>query len=354
MERLVLTMPIAPFSSYSLGKLSTPVLAEALAKKIGGQCCLAINMLSSYQNRDIGEYEKILKTYSITPDMLWLDNENINNLLEKVEVLIKKGFIFKKEKNILHCDCKKVEICKDYINSINRNDSCFIEFNGKYYCKSCKSECHLTTEEVLVFNPNLINKFTLNFYPFFINKDIKTFEETVRKNEIIISRLRSTGIQIKYDDKFYNIDIDFLWQVYLSLFNNYEKVVMCSNHQLYQLYMVMMLEKCFDNASTTIGLATPYINSNNAESEKCLENRVLSLKLFLLFCMRWQKKENTVDSGLLACLSRMSVDKLQQLYSIVMQENIDYSLINNINNVLLKDFNFQSANMLLKRSRKNV
>ena len=351
MNRLVITMPIAPFSSYSLGKLSTPVLADTLAKKIGGSCCLAINSLSSYQSRDVDGYKKLLEKYSIMPDELWIDNENVKILLEKIYFLIEKGFIFKTEKCILHCDCKKVEICSDYIDSINMIDSCFTEFNGKYYCKSCKSECRFTIEEVLVFDPNLIDEFTLNFYPFFVNKDVKTFDKTIRKNEIIISRLRSTGVKINYENKSYNLDIDFLWEVYLSLFSNYEKVVMCSNHQL---YMVMMLEKCFEKSSQTIGIATPYLKSSNLDFEKCLEDRVVALKLYLLFCMRWQKKENVIDLSLLSYLSKMSVEKIQQLYSIVMQKNINNSLIDNINDILTKDFNFQIANNVLKRRRKNV
>ena len=54
-------------------------------------------------------------------------------------------------------------------------------------------------------------------------QDIKTFEETIRRNDIVISRLRDTGIYIHYDNKIYNVDIDFLWEVYLSLFGNYDK-----------------------------------------------------------------------------------------------------------------------------------
>lgn len=73
-------------------------------------------------------------------------------------------------------------------------DSCFLELDGKYYCKHYKNECNLTSEEVLVFNPNLFKKFQLLFYSRFINRDIKTLEEIVRKNDIVISRLRDTGI----------------------------------------------------------------------------------------------------------------------------------------------------------------
>ena len=33
MNKMVITLPIAPYKNFSIGKLSTPILAEALAKK---------------------------------------------------------------------------------------------------------------------------------------------------------------------------------------------------------------------------------------------------------------------------------------------------------------------------------
>lgn len=34
MNKMVITLPIAPYKNFSIGKLSTPILAEALAKKL--------------------------------------------------------------------------------------------------------------------------------------------------------------------------------------------------------------------------------------------------------------------------------------------------------------------------------
>ena len=60
MERLILTMPIAPYSKFSIGKMSTPILAEALAKKMGGEFYLAVNLLDSYKNREISRINRSL------------------------------------------------------------------------------------------------------------------------------------------------------------------------------------------------------------------------------------------------------------------------------------------------------
>lgn len=354
MERIVLTMPIAPYHKFSIGKMSTPILAEALAKKIGGEFHLAVNLLDSYHKREITQYQNLLETYKIIPDNYWIDSEHIDELINKIYLLIEKGYIYETNKEILYCECKKVEICKDNIKSINMTDSCFEEFNGKYYCKSCKKECLTNTKKVLIFDPRKIENPQMQFYPEFINKDIKTFHESVGKNQIIISRSRETGIKIKYNNKDYNIDIDFLWEIYLSLFTEQEKIVLCSNHQLFQLYMVLMLENCFNQNTNTIGLATPYVNIQENDLERSLEKRILSLKLFTIFNLKWAKKENIVDVGLITYLNSMNVVKKQQLYDITMQENISESLENDIRRILLKDFNFQNANKTLKRSRKNV
>jgi len=354
MERLVLTMPISPYSKFSIGKMSTPILADALAKKLGGEFCLAVNLLDSYNNREMNQYRSLLEMYKIMPNSYWIDNKNMEPLLEKIYLLIKKGYIYRTNKEILYCECKRVEICKDNIKSINMVDSCFEKREGKYYCKSCKKECLTETKETLVFDPKKIVDKKIQFYPNFINKDIKTFDETVGKNEIVISRLRNTGIKLKNDTKEFNIDIDFLWEVYLALFPQKEKIILCSNHQLFQLYMVLMLENCFNDEVNTIGIATPYINVTMNDLEEKLEGRIISLKLFTLFNLKWGKKENLIDIGLINYLNSMNVNKKQQLYDIVMQENISESLENDIKEILLKDFNFQDANKILKRSRKNV
>lgn len=354
MEKLIITMPIAPYKTFSVGKMTTPILAETLAKKMNGKFILAVNILDSYKNRSLDEYKKLLEKYNIVPDEYWLDIENIEKLLEKVYYLVSKGYIYSKEKEILSCQCKKVEISKDNLDTINMQDACFDMVNGKYFCKSCKNECTLNKTESLVFNPSYILEKQMMFYPEFINKDIKTFFDTVGKNEIIISRNRETGIKVTYNFKQYNLDIDFLWQLYLSLFPNKEKIVICSNHQLYQLFMVCLLEKCFEDNGKTICLATPYLNINNNESERELEDRIISLKLFALLNQKWSKKENIFDEGLVKFINSMNVVKKQMLYDIVTEQIQETEVYKDLKLILTKKINIQNANQELKRRRKNV
>lgn len=354
MEKIILTMPISPYKNFSIGKMTTPILAETLAKKMNAKFIMAVNILDSYKDRNFEEYEKLLKKYDIIPNEYWIDKNYIDRLLEKVYLLIERGYIYSKKVEILSCGCKKVEISKYNLDSINMKDANFFIKDNDYYCKSCLGKCTLRKEETLVFNSNLIENKQLYFYPEFINKDIKTFFNTVGRNEIVISRERETGIKVNYNNIEYNLDVDFLWQLYLSLFPNTDKIVICSNHQLYQLFMVAMLEKCFDNQGKTICLATPYLNVENKSKELELEDRIVSLKIISLLSQKWSKKENSFDEGLLKYINSMNVEKKQMLYELIIEEIEQMEIENELKLILTKKINMQNLNKELKRRRRNV
>ena len=352
MERIVLTMPITPYSKFSIGKMTTPILAETLAKKMNALFILSVNLLDSYKERNLEEYLELLNKYQIKPDYLWIDKAYINELLDKIYYLIDNNYIYKKEESILNCRCKKVEISINNLDTINLTDANFTIKEGKYYCKYCCEECCIKNNDVLVFNPNLIDNKQLFFYPEFINKDIKTFYNTVGKNEIVITRERNTGITIDYNQKKYNLDIDFLWQVYLALFPNAEKIILCSNHQLYQLFMVSLLEKCFNNQGKTIAIATPYLNIPNNSINKELQERIISLKLFALLNQKWSRKENSCDEALLKYINTMNIEKKQELYELILTQTENNDLEQSLKLILTKEINRQNLNQELKRRRK--
>ena len=347
-------MPIAPYQKFSVGKMSTPILAKSLATKLDAKYILAVNALDSYKARELDEYINLLKQYNIEPDEYWIDKDNIAKLLDKINYLIEHGYIHTKKMPIMSCNCKKVEIPVENISTINMTDACFYEKDSHYYCKHCGSICTEKEIDSLVFNSKLIQDASYTFFPEFINKDIKTFYNTILNNEIVISRERNTGVTLTYQNRTYNIDIDFLWEVYLSLFPNHDKIVICSNHQLYQLFMVSMLEKCFENRGKTIALATPYLNIASKDKESELQDRILSTKIFTILNQKWAKKENILDEGLLTYINSMNVNKKEMLYHILMDRNVTIDILEDLKKSLLRDFNLQNANKELKRRRKNV
>jgi len=351
-DRLIITLPVAPYSKMSVGKMTTPILGESLAKSMNCKFVMSVNMLSTYQQRESDGFFKLMKEYDINPDLYWLDKDHINELIDKVYYLINNGYIQEEEKNILICDCGKVEINKENLNTINYEDSLITFLNNKYYCKCCSNECKLVSKKVLVFTSSKVDKTNMKFYPNFINRDKITFDNTVGVNDIIISRDRNTGIIIEINNNQYNLDVDFLWEIYLSLFNEKEKIVMCCNRQLYQLYMVGMLEKCFKNDANTVCLATPYLEHSNRQDE--LLNRKISLKIYSLLVLKWAKKDNIFDESLLKYINSMNVEKKQLLYEIVLSEiDNEDDIVEDLRKVLTKKYNFQNASMELKRRRKN-
>lgn len=352
-DRLIVTLPIAPYAEMSVGKMTTPILGESLAKSMNCKFIMSINLLSTYQNRESNSFLELMKEYNINPDFYWIDKEHISELIEKVYYLINVGYIEEKIKSILLCDCGRVEIDKENLSTINYASSLIDNLDGKYYCKHCKKECNLHERKVMVFNSSKVNKSNMKFYPDFINKDRITFDNTVGTNDIIISRKRSTGIIIEINNSQYNLDIDFLWEIFLSLFDNQEKIVMCCNRQLYQLYMVGMLEKCFNDNPDTICLATPYLEYSDRQDE--LLGRRLSLKIYSLLVLKWAKKDNVFDESLLKYINSMNVEKKELFYNIILDEiNCNNDINEDLRNVLTKKYNFQNANMELKRRRKNV
>lgn len=352
-DRLIITLPVAPYSEMSVGKMSTPILGESLAKSMNCRFIMSVNVLSTYQNRECEGFFKLMREYDINPDLYWVDKDHIYVLINKIYYLINNGFIEEKEKKILICDCGRVEINEDNLGTINYNDSLIEIIDNKYYCRYCHHECSVDNRLVLVFNSSKVDISNMRFYPNFINKDKLTFDNTISINDIIISRKRNTGIIIEINNNQYNLDIDFLWEIYLSLFDNKDKIVMCCNRQLYQLYMVGMLDKCFNSDTNTVCLATPYLEYSSRQDE--LLDRKLSLKIYSLLVLKWAKKDNVFDESLLKYINSMNVDKKQLLYEILLSEVSCSSCISDdLRYILTKKYNFQNANMELKRRRRNV
>ena len=349
-NRTIITLPVNPYGKMSVGRMTTPILGESLGKSMDSQFIMSVNLLSSFEKRTIEGFYELMKQYNINPDYYWVDQEHIDELINKIYYLIEKGYISEKESEILRCDCGKIELNKDNLNTINLGDSLLEKIDDDYYCKFCKSKCNTNTERVLVFNSRLVDKSNMKFYPEFINKDKTTFDKTVGNNDIVISRDRNTGINLEYNNHNYNIDVDFLWEIYLSLFDVEEKIVMCCNRQLYQLYMVGMLEKCFNNTNKTVCLATPYLEHSPKEEE--LQSRILSLKMFSLLVMKWAKKDNTFEYSLLKYLNTMNVEKKQKLYDTMLEEiNVTDNISNDLKLVLTKQYNLQNSLYRMKKGR---
>ena len=224
----------------------------------------------------------------------------------------------------------------------------------KLVCKQCGSICKECQEKVLVFAPNGIQLQDISILPGYLNKDIKTYEQTVLNSYTTISRKRNTGVTMVYNGTRYNIDIDFLWETYLNTFEETEKIVVSGNRMVYQLFLVSVLEKCLSPENNTILIGTPYITniSSILQNPNFIDNEKLR-KLFILFNTKWQKKEILYDETILTYLTKMSDDKRKQLYDIInmpITENVNF--YKDTEKTLKKQLNMQESVKRLKLERR--
>lgn len=218
-------------------------------------------------------------------------------------------------------------------------------------CKECKSICKRSNEKILAFIPKKIKREDIIFLPSYLNSDAKTYDKTVINSYTTISRIRDTGVKMYYNGKYYNIDIDFLWATYLTLFKEKEKIVVSGNKMLYQLFLVGLLEKCLEPENKTILLGTPYLTNirDIIKNPNFIQDKYFQ-KLAILFNLKWNIKEKNYDDSILKYLKSLYYKKRIDLYDIVTQElPNDADLIFDTENVILNQMNMQECIKKTKR-----
>lgn len=353
MNKAILTLPMMPVDGNNFGKFVTPIVCESLSKIHNGTYYHCINLLDSFNDRTLllDKYISSLDENNIKYDKLWYDNENINLLLDNIQKLINNGYIIELNSTIYRCDCGIVEIEENKISSCNQQNLKFEYKNENIICKKCRGICKKSNEKILAFIPKKVKREDIIFLPSYLNRDAKTYDKTVINSYTTISRIRDTGVRIHYNGVCYNIDIDFLWATYLTLFEEKEKIVVSGNKMLYQLFLVGLLEKCLQPENKTILLGTPYLTNirDIVENPNFIKDKYFQ-KLVVLFNLKWNKKEKDYDETILKYLKSLYYRKRIDLYNIVTQE-ITYTddLIFDTENVILKQMNMQECIKKIKR-----
>jgi len=356
MNKAILTLPMMPVDGNNYGKFVTPIICETLSNIFECNYYHCVNILDSFNDRNlkIDSYVKSLDENNIHYDKLWYDNENISKFLANIDILIKKGYISEMNSIIYRCDCGIVEIEKNKINSCNPNNLKFTYNNDKLICKQCGTVCKEYNERILVFVPKNITLKDIKILPGYLNKDIKTYENTVLKSYTTISRNRNTGFSVVYNGRKYNIDIDFLWETYLNTFSEKEKIVVSGNRMVYQLFLVSVLEKCLVPNNNTILIGTPYItNIKDILKNPNFINDEELRKLFIIFNTKWQKKEILYDETILKYLNKISNEKRKQLYDIInMPIKQKFDFYSDLEKTLKNHLNMQESVKRLKLERR--
>jgi len=314
-----MTLPAKPQNKTSLGMLIAPVMMELLGNKINSSKIITLNNLHTYRQEDFKDvYFNDLKQNRISYDRFYIDSENTVFLLNVLEELIKNKKIVEKTKKIYHCECGMVDFVSEGI--CYNNGKLYKRINGSIICNHCNKEVQTKEDKVLVlpFKKEMLNIDKIKVVPQFLTKELQYFIDTFDGQDILISKQRDTGYCIKYNNTSYNIDIEFIWSQLFAMENN-NKILYASNHQVYVMFIISLLNASYKNKDL-IFVLSPYINNKTKfdNFDNIIENcRPLVKKLFLIFSLNWKKKDNSWNYGLYKNINKLDDENLNKLYNYI-------------------------------------
>ena len=345
-DLIVSTMPIKPQKNTSYGMLIAPNISELVSKKLNIKSILSVNLIHSYEdkNDDLDIYVNSIRKFGIKFDDIFIDKNNIDKIKQIIYTLIRNNYIVERTNTVLRCNCGKIDIIKDGIRDYDSGDLYYRKDNH-IYCKKCNSKCMEYNEKqlYLYLDPNIDD--TVKIIPNYLQSDFKHFYNTMPGNYILISKLRKTCCSININNNIYNIDNDFIWMNYIKLFNEDKQILIASNHQLYEMYILNYLNSiCFNKDLYFI--ATPYMNKTNIDLENqfsLCEDEYFK-KICLLYQLKWRNKNCSYDIGIFKRIKKLDYENRTKLYNYLYNYN---SNINNdniekyLNDLFIGDINIQ-------------
>lgn len=318
-DMAIITLPMKPHRKEKIGMIVIPSIADVLAKRIGAKSYLGVNLMDSYVKRSdfVNDYYNLLYQMDIDVDDVWVDTENETELFLNVQKLIDKGFIKEKELKVLRCPCGVIDMKSGSANDFVTKRSYIME-NNEVYCKECGEKCRDIVEKVLVFNASNID-FKSKTLPSRIAKDQQEFHKRLKDEDILVSRVRDTKVPVTVNGRKYNIDIDFAALTYLSCFDEKQRVIIGSNHHVYQMYMMQLLQQCLGNNAENLYVAVPYVRppaNVPFDLKKSLFSLNNSSRESYIFgsAFKFKNTVNTWSPDLLRCIAKLNESESKNLY----------------------------------------
>jgi len=256
---VVATMPIKPQDKTNLGMYISPTIMDVVGDKLDCKKVFSMNLLNTYKDKNKAKdiYLNDIQRNGIKYDELLLDSSYTNELLSIILTMIETDIVSPRELEVTRCTCGKVDILSESIQNEHLG-KLYKRDKDKIICKECGSICRKYKENVLVLNlkDNVDDK--VNLIPSFLKNDTNHLSKIFKGSQILVSKQRNTGYKITYKGKTYNIDIDFIWSNYFKLFKEENQILIASNHQVYQMYIMNYLSKISSNKNISF-IAHPYI-----------------------------------------------------------------------------------------------
>lgn len=354
-DTIVTTMPIKPQENISIGMCIAPFLSEIVSQKIETPNIFSINLLHSYENKDFvcANYINALKEIGIKFNKVFIDKENLLYLKKSVYDLYEKGIIVERNSNIVRCKCGKIDIVKEGIRNFENGDL-YYRKGDVLYCKECNSVCKEYKENqlYLYLNPKICDYTKIT--PNFLQAELNHFYKMMPGKYILVSKNRNTDCQIQTNNKTYNIDNDLLWMNYIQCFNEKNEILIASNHQLYEMYILNYINNMSSKKNLNF-IATPYMKKSNFDINQEFNkyDDVLYKKLSLLYSLKWKNKDCTWNKSIFKGIAKLGGIKREILYNDIIESKIseNFNIEEYLNYIFLKEINMQdNVNSVKKKS----
>jgi len=343
---IVTTMPIKPRIHTSIGMSVAPMLVDFIGKKLDIKNVLAINLLHAYECKDSisNQYIRDLNKMGFSFEQTFVDKDFLDVLCESIILLYKKNLVQKMKKSIVRCKCGKVDIVKEGIRNYENGDLYYWK-NNKLYCRECHSECkeYQESQLYLYLNPSISDR--IHITPYFLQSEISHFHKTMPGKCILVSKNRKTECSLNIHNESYYIDHDLLWMCYVQCFRESNQILVASNHQLYEMYLLNYINQMAFSKKLNF-IATPYMKGNQQRTKELLSQYedLLYQKLCMLYSLKWRNKDCQFDESIFKGIAKLGGINRKMLYDMIIEspiceiENIEEYL----NSLFLKEINMQN------------
>lgn len=347
-DYVITTLPMKPLNKMKVGSLTSPLYVNFIGDKLKIKKVLSLNELNSFKLIDCSnEYIQILKDVNLKYDEIFIDAKNKSKLLNVVKLLDEKGLLIEKDEEILSCECKKVDMLFSSINSFD--NGLLKKENDKYICRECNSLCKISKQKRLFLK--IDSKFLndAKIIPNIYDNNCNQITDNLKNELYLISKARNTGI--KYNK--YNLDIDFLWSLYLVLFKENNIIVVASNRHIIKVFFTNYIASIFNKK--VIYLLHPYIEKKELINwnEELFKYDYYYQHLYLLYSCRWTSKDCFYDRGMLNGLAKIKKTGREKIYKNLSKTdyNNNVDLYDYLNEFITKKINFQKNLKEINRER---
>ena len=163
----------------------------------------------------------------------------------------------------------------------------------------------------------------------------------------MVSKKRNTGYSIYVNGKEFYLDVDFIWANYFHMFEQQNQILLASNHQIYQMYLVNYLSRITSDKKICF-VANPYVTAPancDVLSEYEKSSKALYKKLFILYSLRWRQKDCQWSESVIKYLSSISDTRKNNLYRAILEQGASYFAADGSLDEKLENFLIYSSNM---------